>query len=78
MSLALEDELAGMQLVKEVGLQQWNDHDGRPVEKILFKFIPVPVYGQHEAIYVAYELEDISPRDHLIFIWKTRMCSTLP
>ena len=27
-SLALEDELIGMRLVKEVGLQQWSDHDG--------------------------------------------------
>ena len=78
MSLALEDELAGMQLVKEVGLQQWNDHDGRPVEKILFKFVPVPVYGQHEAIYVAYELEDISPRDHLFSFGKPRCVPPFP
>ena len=63
-SLALEDELIGMRLVKKVGLQQWSDHDGRPVEQILFKFIPTHFYGQHEAIYVAYDLEDISPRDH--------------
>lgn len=69
-SLALEDELTGMRLVKKVGLQQWSDHDVRPVEQILFKFIPIPVYEQHEAIYVAYELEDISPRDHLFSVGK--------
>jgi hypothetical protein len=40
------------------------------VEQILFKFIPIPVYGQHEAIYVAYKLEDISPRDHLFSFGK--------
>jgi len=69
-SLALEDELTCMRLVKEVGLQQWSDHDVRPMEQILFKFIPIHIYGQHEAIYVAYELEDISPRDHMFSFGK--------
>ena len=59
-----------MRLVKEVGLQQWSDHDVRPMEQILFKFIPIHIYGQHEAIYVAYELEDISPRDHMFSFGK--------
>ena len=30
------------------------------------------VYGQHEAIYMAYELGNISPRDHQFSFGKTR------
>ena len=36
----------------------------------MFKFISLSVCGQNVLVFVAYELEDIAPRDHLLAIGK--------
>jgi len=45
--------------------QQWPGNDIKPAHLLMHKFIPMPLVGQNNGIFLAYELEDVSLRDHL-------------
>ena len=62
--IPLEDELTGMRVVTEAA-QRWPGDDIRVVAFIMHKFIAMPICGQITTSYVAYELEDVGPREHL-------------
>ena len=63
--IPLEHELTGMRIVTEVA-QRWPSDDIRMVALIMHKFIAMPIYGQVTTSYVAYELENVDPREHLL------------
>lgn len=69
-AMALEHDLTWMQVVQKDHLQEWCDFNVRLVQQIMFKFIPLPVCGQNVPVFVAYEREDIAPREHLLAIGK--------
>jgi hypothetical protein len=44
----------------------------------MHKFIPIPLVGQNNGILLAYELEDVSPRDHLFQLGMPSRCPPYP
>jgi hypothetical protein len=44
----------------------------------MHKFIPMPLVGQNNGILLAYELEDVSPRDHLFQLGMPSHCPPYP
>ncbi len=45
---------------------------------LMHKFIPMPLVGQNNGILLAYELEDVSPRDHLVQLGMPGRCPPYP
>jgi hypothetical protein len=45
--------------------QQWLGNDIKPAHLLMHKFIPMLLVEQNNGILLAYELEDVSPHDHL-------------
>ena len=67
--IPLEHELTGMRVVME-DAQRWPGDDIKVVALIMHKFIAMPICGQITTSYVAYELEDVGPREHLFAVSK--------
>lgn len=62
--IPLEHEVTGMRVVTEAA-QRWSGDDIKVVALIMHKFIAMPICGQITTSCVAYELEDVGPREHL-------------
>ncbi len=58
--------------------QQWPGNDIKPTHLLMHKFISLPLVGQNNGILLAYELEDVSPRDHLFQLGMPGRCPPYP
>ncbi|CAM6035755.1 unnamed protein product [Sphagnum compactum] len=58
--------------------KKWPGNDVKPAYLLMHKFIPMPLVAQNNGILLAYELEDVSPRDHFFQLRMPGHCPPYP
>jgi hypothetical protein len=76
-SVALQHSCTSM-VVLQPHPQQWLGNDIKLAHLLMHKFIPTPLVGQNNGILLDYELEDVSPRDHLFQLGMPGCCPPYP